>query len=124
MGDEISKLAKEIHKRDNKTNIGPCVGVVTNVEPVTVAICDGAVLLEQGDNAKVCQDLVERTYKAQFKNSPVTVTHSSGSTESVKISTDDKLEAKFKEVLKEGDEVLCIPCTGEQTWIIVDKVVS
>ena len=106
MSDMIVKLAKEIHKRDNKTGIGPCVGTVTNANPVTVAICDGAVLLEKGDNARVCQDLVERTYKARINDS----------------NPPDKLE--LKDVLKAGDEVLCIPCEGEQTWIIVDKVVG
>ena len=54
----------------------------------------------------MCQDLVERTYKARINDS----------------NPPDKLE--LKDVLKAGDEVLCIPCEGEQTWIIVDKVVG
>lgn len=122
--DNIAKLAVEIHKRDNKRVIGPCVGTVTSAsEPITVSICDGAVILEQGSNARVCQNLVERTCTAKISDDEVTVTHQSGESETVRVKT-DKTKAELKEVLKNGDEVLCIPCSGEQTWIIVDKVVS
>ena len=121
----IVKLAKEIHGRDNKKTIGVCVGTVVKAEkPIRVTICDGAVMLEQGENALVCQDVIERTYKEQVKGSEVTVTYMDGTSETVKIETDDKLEAELKEVLQAGDRVLCIPCSGEQTWIITDKVVG
>jgi hypothetical protein len=61
------------------------------------------VILEQSDNAYVCQSLVERIYEAKINGSEATV--------------------ELKDVLKKGDQVLCIPAEGEQTWIIVDKVV-
>ena len=46
MADNFAKLAQEIHKRDNKNAIGPCIGVVTKeTQPIIVTICDGAVVL-------------------------------------------------------------------------------
>lgn len=125
MRDNFAKLAQEIHMRDNKKAIGPCIGMVTKeTRPITVTICDGAVLLEQGENAKVCQNLIERTYTAQVKDQAITVTYQDGSAQTVKIESDEKLQAELKDVLKKGDQVFCVPCEGEQTWIIVDKVVS
>lgn len=125
MGDNYAKLANEFHMRDNKKVIGPCVGTVTSAtQPIKVDICNGAVALEQGENAKVCQDLIERTYTAKVRDQAVTVTYPNGTAQTVQIETDEKLEAELKDVLKEGDQVLCVPCEGEQTWIIVDKVVS
>lgn len=123
--DNFKKLAKEIHKRDNKQSIGVCVGTVVNAEqPIKVSICGGAILLEQGENAFVCQDVIERKYTAKARDSSVEVTYQDDSKRTVKIETDDKLEVELKEVLKEGDQVMCVPCSGEQTWIIVDKVVG
>lgn len=123
--DNFAKLANEIHKRDNKQSIGVCVGTVVNAEqPIKVSICGGAILLEQGENAFVCQDVMERKYTAKARDSRVTVTYQDDSKRTVKIETDDKLEVELKEVLKAGDQVMCVPCSGEQTWIIVDKVVG
>ena len=123
--DNFTKLAKEIHKRDNKQSIGVCVGTVVNAEqPIKVSICGGAILLEQGENAFVCQDVIERRYTAKARDSSVEVTYQDDSKRTVKIETDDKLEVELKEVLKAGDQVMCVPCSGEQTWIIVDKVVG
>lgn len=123
--DNFKKLAKEIHKRDNKQSIGVCVGTVVKAEqPIKVSICGGAILLEQGENAFVCQDVIERKYTAKARDSSVEVTYQDDSKRTVKIETDDKLEAELKEVLKAGDQVMCVPCSGEQTWIIVDKVVG
>ena len=123
--DNFKKLAKEIHKRDNKQSIGVCVGTVVNAEqPIKVSICGGAILLEQGENAFVCQDVIERKYTAKARDSSVEVTYQDDSKRTVKIETDDKLEVELKEVLKAGDQVMCVPCSGEQTWIIVDKVVG
>ena len=125
MGDNFAKLAQEIHKRDNKKAIGPCIGIVTKAtQPIIVEICDGAVVLEQGINARVCKNVIEHTYTAQVSDQAVTVTYPDESVQTVKIETDEKLQASIKEVLKKGDEVFCVPCEGEQTWIIVDKVVS
>lgn len=125
MVDNFAKLAQEIHMRDNKKAIGPCIGVVTKeTQPIVVTICDGEVVLEQGANARVCQDLIERTYTAKVKDKEVTVTYQNGSAQTVKIETDEKLQAELKDVLKKGDQVFCVPCEGEQTWIIVDKVVD
>ena len=123
--DNFTKLAKEIHKRDNKQSIGVCVGTVVNAEqPIKVSICGGAILLEQGENAFVCQDVIERKYTAKARDSSVEVTYQDDSKRTVKIETDNKLEVELKEVLKAGDQVMCVPCSGEQTWIIVDKVVG
>ena len=123
--DNFKKLAKEIHKRDNKQSIGVCVGTVVNAEqPIKVSICGGAILLEQGENAFVCQDVIERKYTAKARDSSVEVTYQDDSKRTVKIETDNKLEVELKEVLKAGDQVMCVPCSGEQTWIIVDKVVG
>ena len=123
--DNFTKLAKEIHKRDNKQSIGVCVGTVVNAEqPIKVSICGGAILLEQGENAFVCQDVLERKYTAKARDSSVAVTYKDDSKRTVKIETDNKLEVELKEVLKAGDQVMCVPCSGEQTWIIVDKVVG
>ena len=125
MSNNIAKLAKEIHKRDNKKRIGPCVGTVVNPNtPVTVSICDGAVLLEQGENAHLCHDLTERAHEAKAQDDSVTVTYENEQKKTVKINTDEKLKICIKNVLKRGDQVLCIPCSGEQTWVIVDKVVG
>ena len=123
--DNFNKLAKEIHKRDNKQSIGVCVGTVVNAEqPIKVSICGGAIMLEQGENAFVCQDVIERKYTAKARDSSVEVTYQDDSKRTVKIETDNKLEVELKEVLKAGDQVMCVPCSGEQTWIIVDKVVG
>ena len=125
MADNFAKLAQEIHKRDNKNAIGPCIGVVTKeTQPIIVTICDGAVVLEQGANARVCQNVVERTYTARVSDQTAAVTYPDGSAQTVKIETDEKLQAEIKDVLKKGDQVFYVPCEGEQTWIIVDKVVS
>ena len=70
--DNFKKLAKEIHKRDNKQSIGVCVGTVVKAEqPIKVSICGGAILLEQGENAFVCQDVIERKYTAKARDSSV-----------------------------------------------------
>ena len=125
MVDNFSKLAVEIHERDNKKVIGPCVGtVIKEIRPIMVSVCDGKVVLEQGENALVCQNLVERTYTAKVNGSAIVVTYQDGTTENVKIETDERMQAELKDVLKKGDRVFCVPCEGEQTWIIVDKVVS
>lgn len=59
--DYYKKLAKELHKRDAKKKIGPCVGTVLQTTPMKVSICDGAVVLEQGECALLSKRVADMT---------------------------------------------------------------
>lgn len=54
MIDGYNRLAKELKKRDNKTKIGACHGVVKSTNPFIVSVF-GEYTLEEGDNLSVCE---------------------------------------------------------------------
>lgn len=120
----ILKLAEEIHKRDNKSRIGICIGIVKSAEPLKVAICDGAVLLEDKDTARVCISLLEKEKKASIEIQGGEIKSDIGTKiEGIADIKTEEMKITFREILKVGDEVLCVPLEGEQDWVIVDKVV-
>lgn len=143
----VEKLAHEIKKRNNPKKIGQQVGKVTEVNPLKVSLCDGAIVLDDEITA-ICQaatfmkigdevlcepmedeqswviiDRIRTHYGPMVgtvKNlSPLKIT-----AEEVTIKAQD-IEATCKAVstIELNDRILCLPIEGEDKWILVDKVV-
>lgn len=105
MDNWASELAGEFKARDNKKTLGAVIGKVTSVSPLTVSICNGSIVLS-GSKIHTCSSLISRTLNVDYNF------NSSGSG-----------TITIKNVLKSGDNVLCLPADGGQSFFIVDKVV-
>lgn len=123
-------LAKLFKERDNKNPFGAILGDVIGVEPLKIAILGNKAILTE-EQCYLCSSLVNNYLnKADLRvkdySVNVTATDSNGDTLN-SISVNDKndynIEVKFKEVLKVGDKVLCLPTADGQTFFIIDKVV-
>ena len=120
----ILELAQEFHKRDNKYFIGVSIGVVKSLTPLKISICDGKIILEDKDTARVCVSLIEKERQASLEILGGEIKSNIGvKKEGIADIKNERAKITFKEILQVGDEVLCIPLEGEQEWIIVDKVV-
>lgn len=107
------ELAKEFKKRNNKIPTGPLLGVVISSSPLKIAILGNKVILTE-DHCYICSSLVDNYLrKADIKLDNV-ADHGTVSTTG---------EINFKEILKSGDKVLCLPTSDGQTFFIIDKVV-
>jgi hypothetical protein len=103
-----NELAREFKKRDNESPLGAVKGTVITVNPLKISILGGRVFLT-ADMVYMCSSLlngIDRSATIQIN----------GGT-----ATDGKIT--FKDVLKDKDEVLCLPAEGGQTFFIIDKVV-
>lgn len=108
-----NELAREFTKRNNKNPMGAVCGTVITVDPLKVSILGGSVFLS-GDMIRVCSNLINNaTRKATIKLDSV-ADHGS-------ITTDGTIT--YNEILKEKDQVLCLPADGGQTFFIIDKAV-
>lgn len=107
------ELAKEFKKRNNKASTGPLLGDVISSSPLKVAILGNKVILTE-KQCYICSSLVDSYIrKANIKLDTVT-DHGTISTPG---------EIQFKEILKSGDRVLCLPTADGQRYFIIDKVV-
>lgn len=55
-----TQLAKEFRKRENPSIIGPCIGIISSVEPFAASILDGQISLDSS-NSYICDSLLEHT---------------------------------------------------------------
>lgn len=141
----IDRLASELRERDNKKRIGQQVGKVVSTEPLKISMCDGAIMLDEeiravcqtatflkegdevllepdeGDQSYIVVDRIRREYGPQIgtvtKIDPLTIEF-----EDVKLK-DKNIKARCISSFEKGDRILCLPCEGEEDWILVSKVV-
>jgi hypothetical protein len=100
------ELAKLLMNKGNKS-YGALLGDVINISPLEISIFGGKAILSD-DQCYVCSGLKENIIrKADIK---INTTTNAG-------------EITLKEVLKVGDQVLCLPIEDGQTFFIIDKVV-
>lgn len=100
-------LAKEFKNRDNKKPFGAILGDVINIEPLKISIFDNKVMLT-GEHFYVCNSLTDKYVRQADIEINGTV-------------NDSKIT--YKNILKVGDKVLCIPSSDGQSFYIIDKVV-
>ena len=141
----VERLASEMKARDNKKRIGQQVGKVVSTAPLKISICDGAVMLDdeitavcqaatflrvgdevlvepdEGDQSYIVVDRIRKKYGPQIgtvsQASPLVI-----ELEDMQLK-DEHIKAKCVSNMEAGDRVLCIPCEGEEDWIVVSKVV-
>lgn len=141
----IEKLASEIRARDNKKRIGQQVGKVVSTEPLKISMCDGVIMLDdeiravcqtatflkegdevllepdEGDQSYIVVDRIRREYGPQIgivtKLDPFTIEF-----EDIKLK-ESHIKARCVSNFEIGNRILCIPCEGEEDWILVSKVV-
>lgn len=107
------ELAKEFKKRNIKTPMGAILGDIISSSPLKIAILGNKVILTEG-HCYICSSLVDNYLrKADIKLDSV-AEHGTVSTSG---------EILFKEILKPGDKVLCLPTSDGQKYFIIDKVV-
>ncbi|MSU03209.1 DUF2577 family protein [Tissierella pigra] len=119
-------LAQMFKERENKINIGPCVGKIVGVKPLKVSILDGQVILQEG-HLYICQSLAKREYKLELNADgdigDIAITSKpSNPLISFNISEKEKTKLTLYFELKQGDEVLIIPAENQQVFFIVDKI--
>lgn len=119
-------LAQMFKERENKINIGPCVGKIVGVKPLKVSILDGQVILQEG-HLYICQGLAKREYKLELNADgdigDIAITSKpSNPLISININHKEKTKLTLYFELKQGDEVLIIPAENQQVFFIVDKI--
>lgn len=119
-------LAQMFKDRDNKSNIGPCIGKVVSEGPLKISILDGQVIL-QDSQLYVCQGLLAKEYKLELEAGDdigdIAITSKpSNPLILININDKDKTKLTLHFELKQGDEVLIIPAENEQVFFIVDKI--
>ena len=123
-------FANEFKKRNNEKPNGAILGEVISILPLKISIYEGKVILAE-EQCYLCSNLIKEiprkadlNIKAYSVN--VTATDSMGDTIS-SINVNDKsdydIEITFKDILKIGDRVLCLPTIDGQTFFVIDKVV-
>ena len=130
MSDWNIELAKELKKRDNKEPFEPVIGDVISIEPLKIAVYGNTTILEPKD-CYMCSAMVERFLrKADMRIKSYSVgintTDSAGHSNSsmtVNDKADYDVEITFKEIIKVGDKLLCLPTGNGQMFYIIDKVV-
>lgn len=101
------ELAKQFKKRDNKRSMGPQIGEVLSVNPLKISILGNKAVLTEAQ-CYICSNVVEHAKrKAGIVLGDVAY----------------EGEITYKEVLKTGDSVLCLPAEDGQVFFILDKVV-
>jgi hypothetical protein len=124
------EIAKQLKQRDNKKLIGPLLGEVISINPLKISILGNKAILTS-DKCYICSSLLKNiTRKATLKIDEYSVGASATDTRGDSISTitidtkaDYNAEITYKEILKIGDKVLCLPTVDGQTFFIIDKVV-
>lgn len=96
-------FAREFKKRNNKDIDEPIIGTVTSINPLSISLFNGSVILNNS-NSYVCSSLgiLKGTCQVDGKTGTCTIDRN----------------------LKAGDKVLCIPSNSGQTYFIIDKVVD
>lgn len=121
-------LAKMFKERDNKNNIGSCVGKVIGVEPLKISLMDGGIVLDETiHDIYICSSLIEKEYKLELTAGDdigdIAITSKpSNSLISININDKEKTKLTLYFELKINDEVLLIPAESEQVFFIADKV--
>lgn len=100
-------LAEQFKQRDNKQNIGVCVGVVVSETPLKINISDANILLNEED-LYICNSLIEFPRDVQTSSDKVTWSSTS--------------YTKYVDKLKSGEEVMLIPSESQQIFFIIDRI--
>jgi len=108
------KMAQHLRKRDNQEPEGPLLGEVIALDPLSISLYDGAVIVTQGDKCYICSSLINN-----YTRTASILLQSIGNLGTV--TTDGTIT--YKNIFKNGDKVLCLPSSDGQTFFIVDKVV-
>lgn len=136
-------LAQMFKERDNKINIGPCVGKVVGIGPLKISILGGEAILDETiHEIYICDNLLD-TYTREYKDEgnikfqdtdcgTTNKVHDGGEGASPhnhiveNLSIDTKYNTigtiVFTDTLKKDDEVLLIPAENQQVFFIVGKV--
>jgi len=124
------EMAKKFRERDNVPPIGPQLGEVISIAPLQIAIYGNKTILTP-EKCYMCSAMVEKFLrKADMRIKAYGVdmssTDSRGYTNSymtVADKTNYDVEIWFKEIIKVGDMLLCLPTEDGQRFFIIDKVV-
>ena len=58
----LNMLANNLNQMKNPKHVGPSVGTVVKVSPLTVSIAGGSILLKEGDELYVSERLKNKKY--------------------------------------------------------------
>ena len=103
----LNMLANNLKELKNPSHVGPSIGVVVKVNPVTVSIAGGNILLKEGEELHIGEHLKEKEYDCIIK---------------IEGEADQEGKIAIKPNLKKDDYVFVVPMEGEQLWVAVDRV--
>ncbi|OOM81797.1 hypothetical protein CLPUN_09810 [Clostridium puniceum] len=129
MGYDV-EFAKQFRSRDNIKPTGAQLGEVISINPLRIAIYGNEAILES-QHCYMCSAMVERFLrKADMRikaySASISTTDTGGySNSSMRVAdkSDYEIEILFKEIIKIGDMLLCMPTVDGQHFFIIDKVV-
>lgn len=111
---EIVRLAQQFKSRNNPNldMIQAMVGTVISVEPLQIGIYNNSVILTS-ELCYMCSNLTNYTKNSSFVLNT--------STDLGTISCDGTIS--YKDIIKVGDNLMCIPTNNGQKYFIVDKII-
>lgn len=117
----MHELANKLNQMKNPIHIGPSIAKVVKLEPFTVSIADGLILLTEGEELIVSDQLKNKKYKCKIKADDVTISGMQGedSITITDISINQDAEITIKPEIKVNDLILVVPLEGEQYWVAV-----
>lgn len=95
------ELAKELKSRNNTNPIGIVEGTVVAINPITISILNGDVIIDS-ENSYLCKNVTEYTMKVATSNGTGTATH---------------------EGLRVGDRVAVLATENNQKFFVIDSLV-
>ena len=120
----LNMLANNLNQMKNPKHVGPSVGTVVKVSPLTVSIAGGSILLKDGDELYVSERLKNKKYDCVIKitNGSITGKMNGNSVTISEVTMNQNAEITIKPDLKKGDFVFVVPMDGEQLWVAVDRL--
>lgn len=103
----LNMLANRLKQMKNPSHVGPSIGIVVSVSPVTVSIAGGSILLKEGDELFVSDRLKDKEFDCVIK---------------IEGQADQEGKIVIKPDLQIDEMVFVVPMDGEQIWVAVDRV--
>lgn len=101
-------LTKQFRDRDNKEQVSATIGTIISVNPMSISLYNGKVILNN-KQIIVCNSLLTINANIVLNN---VAEYGTVTTECIITNT-----------INNGDKVLCLPTSDGQTFFILDKVV-
>ena len=120
----LNMLANNLNQMRNQKHVGPSIGAIVKVNPLTVSIAGGSILLKEGDELYVSERLKDKKYDCTIKITDGSFSGKmNGSSVTIsEVTMNQNAEITIKPDLKKGEYVFVVPMDGEQMWIAVDRV--